>query len=235
MAITFSNVGLAEPSTVTKVVGSVTIARGSTSEFQEILVLGDPQTSNAMTRVVAAAPVSTEFGAVVRIASGPSSAADLLMRPVFSSTSADNPVSVTQVTSPWVVANVMQSSVAPSSGSSGVIVRPVIDIILTTASSNAFASTTLSIQSSGAALRSYVTAYSITSTDVSAKKVAFYDSTTMVWPVVLGAVSGAVTGANLAVSAPAYLFRTGPSNALALQTPSSAAGWKVAVSYFRAP
>ena len=66
MAITYGNIAGQEPSTVTFKVGTVTIARGSTNEHQEILVIGDPQTSNAMARVLDAPPGSTEFGMVVR-------------------------------------------------------------------------------------------------------------------------------------------------------------------------
>jgi hypothetical protein len=92
----FDNIGLAEPSTITKVVASVTIARGSTTEHQEILCLGDVSSSLAVARVLGSAPPSTTFGLTVRIAGGPSSAVDLQMRPVFSSTGADNPVTATQ-------------------------------------------------------------------------------------------------------------------------------------------
>jgi len=132
----------------------------------------------------------------------------------------------------------LQSTVAPSSNSSGIIVRQVIDNILTTASTSAFsASTALSIQSSGAGLRSYVTAYSITSTVQAVTKVAFYSSGNMLWPVAIAALSSAFAGVNLAVSAPAYLFRTNnQSEALTLNTGNSTiAGFKVGVSYFRAP
>ena len=68
MAITFSNIGLQEPSTVTKSVASVTITRNSSAEYQEILTMGDPETAAALARVVAAAPDSTHYGLVVRIA-----------------------------------------------------------------------------------------------------------------------------------------------------------------------
>lgn len=177
----------------------------------------------------------------VRIVGGASSAADCLVRPVFSSTNADNPVravlSSTAADNP-VVATIgtnLQSSVAGSSNSSALLVRPIIDNILTVASTNAFASTSFTVQSSGAALRTYVTAYSITSTNSAAKRIAFYSSGTMVWPIVLQAVSSAMSGANLAVSAPAYLFRGTASEAMTVQVASSLAGYMVAVSYFRAP
>lgn len=378
MAVTYSNIAGAEPSTVTFRAATVQIVRGSTNEQQEIISLGDPQTSNAIVRVVAAPPVSTEFGLVVRIAGGPSSVADLAVRAVLSSTSADNPVAASQggawtvranlsstaadnpVTvagystivsvankvnvgnstaadllatvsqggawtvratlsstaadnpvsvagystivsvanqvkvvnstaadfqavvqplagSTWSVRPVQSSqadlrmtayqstaadlqvtvagystvvsvaafpagllsSAAGSSNSSALLVRPIIDAILTTGSTNAFgASTSLSIQSSGAALRSHVVAYSILSTNAGPHKVKFYSSGTMLWPTIFAAVSSAVSGANLAVSAPAYLFRSNPGEALTLQLgggASTIAGYQVGVSYFRAP
>src|SRR3990167_5791005 len=92
MAITYSNVGGADPSTITFRVGTVAIARGSTTEQQEILVLGDPESSVALAAVVATAPAGNAFALAVRIAGGPSSAVDVQFRPVFSSTHTDNPV-----------------------------------------------------------------------------------------------------------------------------------------------
>lgn len=68
MAVTFSNIALEEPSTVTARVASVTIARGSTNEQQEILVIGDPQSSIGLAQVLGSAPPSTTPGLVVRIA-----------------------------------------------------------------------------------------------------------------------------------------------------------------------
>lgn len=358
MAITHGDIGGAEPSTITFKVDTVTLDLNSTTVHREVLVIGDPQTSNAIARVVAAPPVSTEFAQIVRIASGPSSAADLQMRPVFSSTHTDNPVravlsstsgdnlvrpifsstntdnpvravlsstaadnpvsisgnstvvqgtnpwtiagnsTVVQGTSPWLVAITgpvssaapaagdsgvvvrvvgystivsvaafpanssqvevralpanssqvevrnsptvvigtnLQSTVAPSSGSSGLVVRQVYDVILTTASSNAFGtSTSLTLASSVAGIRNYVTAYSITCTNAVATKLAFYSGSSMNWPIVLQAVSSAIAGANL--SASPYLFRTNAAEPFTLQMGgSSVAGFKVAVSYYKAP
>lgn len=96
MAPTFNNIGLAEPSTITKVVASVVIARGSTNEHQEILVLGDAVSSLGVARVLAAAPNSTEFALAVRLAGGPSTAADCVIQTQGNST-------VIQGTSPWVI------------------------------------------------------------------------------------------------------------------------------------
>lgn len=105
----FNNLGLQEPSTVTARVATVTINRGSTTEHQEILVLGDPVTANAVGRVLAAPPASTEYGAAVRIISGPSSVADLAVRAVLSSSSADNPVAATQAGN-WTVRATLSST-----------------------------------------------------------------------------------------------------------------------------
>lgn len=156
------------------------------------------------------------------------------------STAADLQVTATQSAAVWTVnlGTHIQSSVAPSSNSSGVVVRMVVDNILTTASSNAFTSTSLTIQSSAAAIRSYVTSYSILTTNAGPSKVKFYSGSTLLWPMIFAAVSSAVSGANLAVSAPAYLFRTKVAGPLSLQLSggaSTVAGWHVAVSYFRAP
>lgn len=163
------------------------------------------------------------------------------VRSNISSTAADNPVlisgnsTVVQGTSPWIVSQSMNSSVAPSSASSGMICRIVVDNILTTASTNALVSSALTIQSSAAGLRSYVVAYSILSTNAGPNKLKFYSGSTMLWPVIFAAVSSAVSGANLAVGAPAYLFRTKVAGPLSLNLASSLAGFQAAVSYFRAP
>lgn len=90
MAIVYGNIAGEESATVTFRVATVAIGRGSTTEQQEILVLGDPQSSLGLARVLAIAPTSTEYGLGVRIISGPSSAADL-------------PVTASQGTNPWVV------------------------------------------------------------------------------------------------------------------------------------
>lgn len=69
MAITFKNIALEESATVTARVASVQIARGSTNEMQEILTLGDPESSLALARVTDVEPPSTSFGIVTRLAS----------------------------------------------------------------------------------------------------------------------------------------------------------------------
>lgn len=115
----------------------------------------------------------------------------------------------------------------------GLAVRQCLPALQTFASSNTFTSSAATIASSNAATVAYVYAYSITSTNQSPTKIAFYTGTgTLRWPIVLAAISSAVTGANLAVSPPAYLFAGSTGTALTLNIPSSGVGWKVGVSYW---
>lgn len=62
----FNNIAGAEPSTVTFRLGSVVVTRGSTSEHQEIVVLGDPDTSNAIAAILNTTPASTAWALAVR-------------------------------------------------------------------------------------------------------------------------------------------------------------------------
>jgi hypothetical protein len=210
--------------------GSVTAADSANNAFRVNIVAGTVG-FNLGTLQSSAVASAQSSALLVRIVGGPSSAVDCTIRSLLSSTSADNPVLATIGTN-------LQSSAAPSSNSSGLIVRTVVDNILTVASTNAFASTSLSIQSSAAGLRSYVTAYSILSTSAGPSKVKFYSGSTMLWPMIFAAISSAVSGANLAVSPPGYIFRTKSAGPLTLQLGGGAStivGWQVAVSYFRAP
>src|SRR3954469_7775786 len=108
MPITTGSIKGEESSTTTFKVRTVTINQNSSNMQQEILTIGDPQTSNALARVVAAPPVFTEFGLLVRIASGPSSASELLTQISGNST-------VMQGTSPGIIGG--NSTVAPLAGS----------------------------------------------------------------------------------------------------------------------
>lgn len=131
----------------------------------------------------------------------------------------------------------LQSSVAPSSGSSGLRVRPIIDDIAVFASTSALASTSAAVVSSAANIKAYVVAYSITSTNQTPAQWGFFSSNgTLLWPLTLAALSSGVAGANLAVSAPAYLFKTAASEALNFKTAgSTVSAVQLAVSYFLAP
>lgn len=174
---TFSEIAGAEPSTVTFKVRTAVLDVNGTNLQQEILVIGDAESTLAVARVLNQAPASTDWGVVtrlagtatiqgnstavqgtnpwiiagnstvvfaaghvssaapagnssgvvVRIAGGPSSAVDLVMRPVFSGTAADNPVQIsgnsTVVLS--ALAAGLQSSAAAAANSSALLVRVV--------------------------------------------------------------------------------------------------------------
>lgn len=129
----------------------------------------------------------------------------------------------------------LQSSGIPSSNSSGLIVRQVWDAKSVTASTSAFATSTQFTISASTAQQKYVTAYSLTSTDLTATVIRFMGGSTLAWAVRCQAVSSAVTGANLAVGE-GYIFKTDAASSLTLNiSGSSRAGWTVAVSYFLAP
>ena len=128
---TFSNIGGAEPSTVTFKVRTVALDLGSTTEQAEILVLGDPESTLAVARVLGAQPVSTTFGLVTRPFLNTSTAAPgasdtgVIVRVAGPATIQGNST-VVQGTSPWVCAiSSPVSSAAPATGDSGVVVRVV--------------------------------------------------------------------------------------------------------------
>lgn len=75
---THDDVGLSQPaaSTITKRLDAISLDHNSTVVVREVMVLGSPETTNALTAVLNAAPVSTVWGAAVRLVSGPSSAAE---------------------------------------------------------------------------------------------------------------------------------------------------------------
>lgn len=76
---THGDVGLSQPvaSTITFKLDAIELAANGTNVLREVMVLGSPETSNALTAVLAAQPASTAWAAAVRIVSGPSSLTDL--------------------------------------------------------------------------------------------------------------------------------------------------------------
>jgi hypothetical protein len=134
-----------------------------------------------------------------------------------------------------VIGTNLQSSVTPSSGSSALMVRQVWDVKVNAASTSAFATSTQFTIAASTAQQKYVTAYSITSTDLTASVVRFMGGSTLAWAIRCQAVSSAITGANMAVGE-GYIFKTDAASSLTLNiSGSSRAGWTVAVSYFLAP
>ena len=128
------------------------------------------------------------------------------------------------------------STAVATQGAFGLTVRSGFPRPLTTASTSALAgSTALSVCASNATLRSKVYAYSITTTNQTATQLGFYAGSTLVWAVRLQALSSAVSGANLAVTPPGYLFENSTGQAITLNTNGSTeAGWTVSAAYFQA-
>lgn len=108
----FNNLGLQEPSTITARVATVTIQRGSTLEHQEILVLGDATSSNAVAQVTNAAPSTSAYGLAVRQVDAVQSAQSgaWTVRANLSSTGTDNPVTASQSGNWTVRANLSSTS-----------------------------------------------------------------------------------------------------------------------------
>ena len=226
----FGTIGLAEPSTITNRVGAVTLTRGTTSEQQEILCLGDPDSTNALAAVTAAAPASTRWGLNVRIASGPSSAADLL-------------ASVQQNSTIWQTqARIQDSSgvgfigttTRPTTGAQGIVVRHVLNDLQSTAFSTlGNTSTSSTIVSSVAGQRVKVYAYSITSTVQAVNTLTFASSlAALIWTMQMQAFSSGISGANLAVTPPAWLFATEAASPLVFKVTGTTGTYHVGVSYF---
>lgn len=110
------------------------------------------------------------------------------------------------------------STKAPAVGVPGLHVRQVFPTLLSTrvvvTSSNSTALYTL-VSSAATPLRHKVYAYSITSTETTPSTLVFYSSNTIDrWAVAFGSGSSGVTGANLAISPPAWLFHSDDNNAL---------------------
>lgn len=206
--------GYSTTANISSVAGKVAVVNSSAADFN-VTVAGYSTTVN----------VSSIAGAVIVR----SSAADHLVT-VYQSTASALLMTATIGTN-------LQSTAAPSSGSSGLVVRQVIDAIATFASTSALASTTVAVVSTTAGIRAYVTAYTITSTNQTPAHWGFFSSNAnLLWPITLAALSSGVAGANLAVSAPGYLFRTNVAEALNFKTAgSTVSGVQMGVSYFLAP
>src|SRR3990167_3685909 len=118
----YSNIGGASPSTITFRVGTATIDRGSTTEHQEILVVGDPISSLAQARVMDAVPDSTDWSVITRLVG---------YSTVVQVSSVGGVVAVTQNSTVWAVQaapitiSAPTSTAAPASNDTGVVVRQV--------------------------------------------------------------------------------------------------------------
>lgn len=289
---THGDIGVSQPaaSTTTMKVRTVTLDLNSTVCHQEVLTVGDAESTLGLMRVIATAPPSTTFGAVVRIAGGPSSAIDLQVgaRLVDSSgtgfhgptnplpialtdssnavvkagDSANNAVRVNLVASaaggleytdgsttstlaaPGVAFNNSSNNTMRLVGSStplpvqlrtgGLTLESTTATITSTHSTAVYA-----LVSSAAGLRHKVYAFHVTSTHTNPSTLVFMSSAAHdLYHVGFGSGSSGVTGANLAVTPPAFLFATASANALNVRieggnsTVTSTTLARVSFSYF---
>lgn len=255
--MSFSNIGLQEPSTITKSVASVTLTRNSSVEHQEILVIGDVSDTLAVARVLNSAPVSTEYGLAVRIVSGPSTAAvnvNITGDQVGSQTAADDSSVVGGSTAvaqtiatlygwdgvgftKW--RRVEASTSAPAVGASGLNTRPCFaaldstSVFISSSNSTAIAS----LVSSAAGLRVKVYGYAFMSTSVTPSTLHFWSSLVNgpKFSIGFGSGSSGMTGANMAVTPPAFLFQTAASEALnyTIESASTNQGGRLSFSFFK--
>lgn len=306
MPITFSNIAIDEPTTQDKFAATIQLDRAGQLQEQEIVVLGDPESTGAIGRVVAVAPDSTHYGAVVRQVGyvAPSTTAQVSSvggAVIVRSSAADALVTASQGGT-WTLSSLAgrvetgeYSSAAPAANSTGLIVRQVgysttIQVssvggavivrssaadfnatitgtvrstnsvigdflasvqqnstvwqtqsalrISQTLQSTAFStmgnnSTSSTIVSSVAGQRQKVYAYSITSTAQAVNTLSFASSlANPIWHIQMQSISSGISGANLAVSPPAYLFATAVAEPLVFKITGSTGSYHLSFSYF---
>src|SRR6185436_6950404 len=166
-----------------------------------------------------------------------------LLANVHNSTIGDLLASVQQNSTVWQTQAKIQDSsgvspnivgTRPSTGAQGFAVRPVLnDLQSTCFSTLGNNSTSSTLASSVAAQRVKVYAYSITSTVQAINTISFASSlATPIWQVQMQAMSSGITGVNLAVSPPAWLFATAASEALVWKCTGSTGTYHVSVAWF---
>ena len=171
-----------------------------------------------------------------------SSAADAIVT-VKNSTIAELLASVQQNSTVWQVQAKIQDSSAvgfigtttrPTTGAQGLIVRPVLNDLLSTCFSTiGNGSTSATVVSSAASVRHKVYAYSITSTAQAVNTLSFASSlANPLWHIQMQAQSSAISGANLAVSPPAWLFATEAASPLVFKVSGTTGSYHLSFSYF---
>lgn len=134
------------------------------------------------------------------------------------------------------IGNALESSTQiTSSNARGLIVRPVISLPKTYSASTTGQSSATTIFTSNATVRPYVFAYSITSTLNGPVYWSIQKGSTRLWGGVLAAISSAISGANLAVSPPGFLFAGSTGRPLSFNVESSNAGLNVSIAYWQCP
>lgn len=223
------NIGLAEPSTITKSLRSVTQNINSSVVHQEVMTLGSATANSSLNlaEVLGSAPPSTTMGLVVRVAGGPSSAADATFR-----VNQGAPNSSNADAWPVLVKN-SSGAIAPT--------NPFpVSLQLSTLTFATFAASTIGNSSaqtqiiSSAATTPFVTSYVVTSTEVGPIVGGFYVGSTLIWPVIVSAGLGSPTQAQGPSVAPNYIFAGQASRPLHFNTGSSGVTVQLAMTYFTA-
>jgi hypothetical protein len=126
------------------------------------------------------------------------------------------------------------STTQPAGTVLGLHVRPVFPALQSTGrSTTGNGSTRETFVSSAAGARVKVYAYSITSTAQAVNQVGWFSSNAnLLWPIVMQSFSSGITGANLAVTPPAWLFATDAANALTFGITGTTGTYNVGVSWF---
>ena len=122
----------------------------------------------------------------------------------------------------------------PSTGAQAMPTREVLNNLLSTCfSSLGNNSTSATVVTSAASLRHKVYAYSITSTAQAVNTLSFASSLgNPIWQVQMQSITSGITGANLAVSPPAWLFATEAASPLVFKVTGSSGTYHVSFSYF---
>lgn len=133
-----SNIGGAEPSTITFKLATVTHDRGSTTEHQEIVVLGGQSSSLAIAVLTDTTPASTAYGLVVREAvpqsTGPFAVSSIAGPVTVRSSRADALVSVYQSSQAELRATIYQSTASELNVTVAGYVAPSTTVAVSTGS-----------------------------------------------------------------------------------------------------
>ena len=230
------NVTVAGYSTIATVsTGSVRVHQSTAADLN-VTVAGYSTTANVSS---VAGRVLTDQNSTVWAVQIPSSQSFQ----VKNSTIGDLLASVQQNSTVWnVQAKIQDSSgvgpnivgTRPSTGAQGIAVRHVLnDLQSTCFSTIGNNSTSATVVTSAASVRHKVFAYSITSTAQAVNTLTFASSLgNPVWHVAMQAFSSGISGANLAVTPPAWLFATEAASPLVFKVTGTTGSYHLSFSYF---
>lgn len=162
---------------------------------------------------------------------------------VKNSTIGDLLASVQQNSTVWFTHAVMRDSSGvayagltsrPTTGAQAMPTREVLNNLLSTCfSSIGNNSTSATVVTSAASVRHKVYAYSITSTAQAINTLTFASSlANPIWQVQMQSITSGITGANLAVTPPAWLFATDVANPLVFKVTGNTGTYHLSFSYF---